>query len=86
MINFDECGNCKRKTCRSLKVKTKKVSLTHKVLYTDSGYGEDDVYGDVSFLVLYRHCKALKKDIRIASSQEEIKRAYNKYGEDVNWK
>ena len=50
------CYNCKKYSKESKFKKVYEHEVRHQAIYIDAGYGDDDTYGEVEYLVTYSIC------------------------------
>jgi len=50
------CGRCETYHHKSDVKTTSRHETRHELTYADAGYGDDDMYGDVTYLFVYKIC------------------------------
>ncbi len=60
----------------------KETSIEHsQCVYSDCGYGDDDVYADIEYSHVYQKCPKCGKGVRIFFNKKELKETrHDKYG------
>ena len=62
--NYVYCSNCKKYALKKdLKLLFKEVEFKDQVVFIDAGYGDNDEFADVTYLVNYYTCPYCKADI-----------------------
>lgn len=69
--NYKKCPNCKKYSLKS-KFKTLHQSETRiETTYTDCGYGDDDKYGEVEYMIMYEECP-------LCNNKTKVKKEYSR--------
>lgn len=63
------CNNCNKYIPESKFQRTSEHKIRNEAIYIDSGYGDDDTYGEVEYLVKYITCP-------LCGNKEEVNKIY----------
>ena len=81
--NYFYCNNCKRYIKKSdLIVERKRVINKGECVFRDAGYGEDDEYGDVTYLITYRTCPKCKSKEVTSKTHIKTENVHSRYGDN----
>ena len=81
--NYSLCPNCKRYIQKNEYIsETKRIVSKNECIYRDAGYGEDDEYADVTYLVCYKRCPKCKRKEIISKTPLTAENVHTKYGFD----
>jgi len=63
-VNCLFCDKCKKWYNKNISISKTKIKMVKNVLtHVDAGYGDDDIYGDVTYLIYYHECPLCHEEI-----------------------